>query len=564
MRKATLATLATIMALSLTPLTTNAASATIRDYDNSRDARNAGMGKFKTVDGNKCYYEYGKAVKNAWRRINGKDYYFTKNGSVATGLRRINGANYYFNSKGILAKNTWKTIKKKTYYFGKTGAAISNTIKTIKGKTYYFYKDGSIAKNAWKGNPRYYFGKDGAACKGMKKIKGKYYLFTTSGTLARSGLQKYKGKLFLVKNGVVQTGLTKYDHNYYCFTLKGAATGWKSVNGNKYFFKKDGTAYKGGTYTISGVKYSFDSKGRLKKKNSSSSNSNKETEVEETENTNKQRYHYEISQFNKDYDIYTDYATIFYVKTDINVDNMDENGYDWHDDPANLHRDDIQLIDVCHPSESTNINQSYYDVKNPISKYDGKEGIDNEWIKYKDGYLTAMCFKTPGTHKVKVIEYHGGISNANDWLYSEEYLTVTVKDWEDGVKTYMKDLCNKLTNPTMSDYDKMRTVERYIRESGEFKYYPMIYTNDKSDARVSESIHEIGLFTETKRIQCNTAAIMMKILADQLGIKSRITGENGAGWIHVWLEATIDNQVYTFDATPAYDYVKKSDIVYIN
>ena len=67
-----------------------------------------------------------------------------------------------------------------------------------------------------------------------------------------------------LKSGRVLTGLQKYKGRLYYGTSKGLYTGWKTISGKKYYFRKAGYAATG-KLVISGKSYTFSSSGILVK-----------------------------------------------------------------------------------------------------------------------------------------------------------------------------------------------------------------------------------------------------------------------------------------------------------
>lgn len=139
------------------------------------------------------------------------------------------------------------------------------------GTKYYYYVNNKKVTNTWKSvtktvngkktTYRYYFGKDGAAYAGkkgapaLKKISGAYYAFDSTGKML-------KGKTYLI-SGVYRTfsstgqmtGLMKEGSNYYYYKGSKKVTNsfvnvkFKNSSGktytNRYYFGKNGAAYKG-------------------------------------------------------------------------------------------------------------------------------------------------------------------------------------------------------------------------------------------------------------------------------------------------------------------------------
>lgn len=168
----------------------------------------------KAVSSNKAYA--GKVVK-----ISGKRYGFDKNGDVVT--------------------NSWFSYGGKTYYLGADGAALTGW-QTIGNKVFYFgVSDNDTLKM-------------GAMAIGMTQVDGKTYIFADSKNFPNnklgmrlSGFRKYNGKVYYLSpdNGVMQTG-------------------WKTIQGYKYYFGTNGVRREGfqkvGSKKYYFAPYSFDKK----------------------------------------------------------------------------------------------------------------------------------------------------------------------------------------------------------------------------------------------------------------------------------------------------------------
>ena len=140
----------------------------------------------KTAKGKMYVDQYGKYIKNTWKKINGKWYYFKKNGIMKTGWLTLNGKKYYLAASGARVTGL-KVIKGKKYCFGASGAMLKG-FRKISGSKYYFDK------------------KTGAALKGWQKISGKWYYFDPSTKEMYTGGHYIKGKyyFFSYSTGVLQ------------------------------------------------------------------------------------------------------------------------------------------------------------------------------------------------------------------------------------------------------------------------------------------------------------------------------------------------------------------------
>ena len=113
------------------------------------------------TDGTNYWYvkEDGSIYKKTFKTINGNRYYFDANGYRATGWKKIGGKYYYFVKKTGVMKKGWLTLSGKKYYLGTNGVRVTKW-KKISGKWYYFGpKTGAMQKNMKIG--KYKLGKDG-------------------------------------------------------------------------------------------------------------------------------------------------------------------------------------------------------------------------------------------------------------------------------------------------------------------------------------------------------------------------------------------------------------------
>lgn len=120
--------------------------------------------------------------------------------------------------------------------------------KLVKNKwvgDYYAGSDGSLVKNQWIGE--YFVGEDGKWIQNFKggwyKINKKYYYYTPEGEKQLGWIQLGKRKYYLdpKKNGARATGWRRIEgYRYYFRKKKGyMLTGWRYINKQYYFFQKN-------------------------------------------------------------------------------------------------------------------------------------------------------------------------------------------------------------------------------------------------------------------------------------------------------------------------------------
>ena len=246
------------------------------------------------------YKEGGKYVTNSWKDIDGKRYYFDANGYRVTGWQTIGGKKYFFMPEGYMMTGWisfgstryylmpdghmltgwcsfgstkyylasdgkmvrgWQTIDGKRYYFNDDGV-MQTGWQTINGKKYFFMPEGYMM-TGWIsfGSTRYYLDKNGVMQTGWQTIDGKRYFFMPEGYMMRGWISFGQTRYYLDSNGVMVTGKQVIDGTTYTFASDGkliveSKRGWKTVNGKKYYYNKNGVAVTG-WQTIDGKKYFF-------------------------------------------------------------------------------------------------------------------------------------------------------------------------------------------------------------------------------------------------------------------------------------------------------------------
>lgn len=152
-------------------------------------------------------------VLTGWQMpLGGNDWaWMRSDGTRKTGWHQDYGNWYWFDASGILAEDCWRTIDGKRYRFNPGGSMRTG-----------WYDDGSY----W-----FYLGEDGAASTGWDLVDGYWYAFDSNGAMYR---------------GWYQEGSTWY----YLRTAANVPSGGP-----------EGSMLCGGTWTINGKAYRFDSSG---------------------------------------------------------------------------------------------------------------------------------------------------------------------------------------------------------------------------------------------------------------------------------------------------------------
>lgn len=240
--------------------------------------------------GNRFYYDTDGAMLTGWQTIDGVRYCFSDSGVLRTGEVEIDGTKYRFREDGAYFDGYVTTefgeqyykrgylqtgitkIGDKYYYLDSNGV-VSGGRHTVDGKAAFYNEDGS-AMTGWQkiDGKKYYLGSDGVMKQGITEIGGKYYYLAKEGGLLSEGWHSVGGKIYCYSDGTIATGVTKIDGKLYAFSDSGTLItkeGLQRVDGKTRYVNSDGTIVTNKEMTISGQKYTIDSKGVATKKFSS-------------------------------------------------------------------------------------------------------------------------------------------------------------------------------------------------------------------------------------------------------------------------------------------------------
>ena len=229
----------------------------------------------KIID-NSAYFlgEYTGKVQHGWitSSINGEKYYADETGKIMIGFQNIDKDTYYFNEKGILQKGIQK-INKKRYFLGEYSGKVQKGYvqSSLTQKEYYTSETGEILSGIFKvGNDKYYFSEKGKEYGIVHTEDKSYFLGEYTGKLqyglitsSLTNKKYYADKNGELKSGLItignksyyfdektkdaQKGFIKIDNNisYYGENDYTLVTGTKKINGETYFFTKEGILYNG-------------------------------------------------------------------------------------------------------------------------------------------------------------------------------------------------------------------------------------------------------------------------------------------------------------------------------
>ena len=195
--------------------------------------------RFMNAWGNVYYFgNDGARWDNRWMNRWGNDYYFKQDGSRATSqILNIGNGTYLFDDQGRMQRDYFLNQNGKLYYFGNDGRQYKNQFYNKWGHTYYFGVDGARYTNHVYTNwgRTYYFGADGARCDNQwVTLNGKRYYFKSDGSRATSEFLGINGNTYHFDDQGIATswGKVYYDDP----ATKKIATGWRIINGNRYYF----------------------------------------------------------------------------------------------------------------------------------------------------------------------------------------------------------------------------------------------------------------------------------------------------------------------------------------
>ncbi|PET93873.1 cell wall-binding protein, partial [Bacillus cereus] len=195
-----------------------------------------------------------------WQEIKGNTYYFSSPyGYMVTGGgsdSQIEDKYYHFNDDGVLQRSTWRGEN----YSDASGAFVKEGLKDIDGKIYYF-QNYNVNKKELRMEDRkviLHFSDEGVVER-VSDLNGKVIDSVVNVTLDNKTLSfKHDGSLY-------KTGLNKRENLLEYYSLEDGIfyTGWKMIDGKRYYFT-NGRNYTFNAYeNIDGKKYYFHEDGSV-------------------------------------------------------------------------------------------------------------------------------------------------------------------------------------------------------------------------------------------------------------------------------------------------------------
>lgn len=219
------------------------------------------------------------ALLTGWQDINGNTYYFEPTyGKLVTGSgsdSQIDGKFYNFNDSGVLQQSVWRGNN----YSDASGEFVKEGLKDIDGKVYYFkdyhpitnelpIKDQDVTLHfSEKGVIERVSKLNGEAINSSVNVKldNKTLAFNQDSSILKTGINKNTNTIayYSLEDGPFYTGWKMVDGKRYYFTngLNDTFNNYKNVDGKRYYFHEDGSANRAGFEKVDGKLYHFDNNG---------------------------------------------------------------------------------------------------------------------------------------------------------------------------------------------------------------------------------------------------------------------------------------------------------------
>ncbi|MBE5107881.1 cell wall-binding protein [Bacillus thuringiensis] len=218
-------------------------------------------------------------LMTGWQEIEGKTYYFSSPyGKMVTGGgsdSQVDGKWYNFNDSGVLQRSAWKGDE----YSDADGVVVKEGLQEIDGKIYYF-KDYSVNKKeirledqnkiihvSDKGVLERVSNLNGEAINSLVHVNfdNKSLVFNKDGSILKTGINKNGNTIayYSLEDGDFYTGWKVIEGKRYYFTngVNYTFNEYKEIDGKKYYFHEDGSANQAGFEKIDGKIYHFDNNG---------------------------------------------------------------------------------------------------------------------------------------------------------------------------------------------------------------------------------------------------------------------------------------------------------------
>lgn len=226
------------------------------------------------------YLYYGAYYSSGWHTHSEGTYYIlSETGTRAVGMQNINNTTYLFDENGILLSG-WQEYEGQTYYVDSSGVVQKGRV-TIDGEEYYFADDSGLFRtglqdfngyeyffddHGFPGNGfdagatgEHYYDAEGRMITGWADINGIRYYFKENGDMAKGFLEIDGYTYCFAADGHLLTGIQHIDGKEYDFGEQGAVfKGWREENGKYKYADETTGAFVTGFKTIDGNTYYFD------------------------------------------------------------------------------------------------------------------------------------------------------------------------------------------------------------------------------------------------------------------------------------------------------------------
>ncbi|MGG1340273.1 cell wall-binding protein [Bacillus toyonensis] len=224
------------------------------------------------------YYYAGSDgfLLKGWKEIEGKTYYFKDDYSMFKGGQGnipIDDKYYHFDEEGALQRSAWKDNGSGFYtYSDASGVFIKDGLREIEGKIYYFQSGGSKKEELRlkDQNITLHFSGDKGALEKVSKMNGE--ALSDAGTYVTLDEKKlaFEKDGSIRKSGVSKIILPDLFNNtrerpllvYYSLEDGPFYTGWKEIDGKKYYFRNGKNWTFDGHASIDGKRYYFNQEGQ--------------------------------------------------------------------------------------------------------------------------------------------------------------------------------------------------------------------------------------------------------------------------------------------------------------
>ncbi|MDH4423780.1 MULTISPECIES: N-acetylmuramoyl-L-alanine amidase family protein [Bacillus cereus group] len=219
------------------------------------------------------YADSSGILLKGWQEIEGNAYYFNPDSNHrVTGISGsdsfIDGKYYYFNDDGVLQKSAWNGLE----YSDASGVFIKEGLKEIDNKIYYF-KDYKATTNELRLEDQHiilHFSDKGVLEKASSldgralsdigtyvNLDGKKLVFEKDGSIRRNGVTK------IILSDLINNTRKIPLLVYYSLEEGSFYTGWKEIDGKKYYFNSGKNYDFDRTLTIDEKKYYFNQEGEV-------------------------------------------------------------------------------------------------------------------------------------------------------------------------------------------------------------------------------------------------------------------------------------------------------------